>query len=123
MKTLKTLAFALAACLAISVSAQERGNMDPQQMAQKQTDNIKQHVTGVTSDQEAKILAIEQDFAKSAQDARTSANGDREAMRAKMQPLRQDRDAKIKAVLSDAQYTEYTQMEKEHQGGGKKGGQ
>jgi len=122
MKTLKTLAFAAAVCLAFNVSAQQ-GKMDPQQMAQKQTDNIKQHVTGVTSDQESKILAIEQDFSKSAQDARAASNGDKDAMRAKMQPLRQDRDAKIKAVLSDSQYAEYTQLEKEHQGGGRKGGQ
>lgn len=123
MKTLKSFATAIFICASVSLMAQ-RGNMDPQQMAQKATENIKEHVTGITSDQETKILAIEQDFTKSAQDVRSSSNGDREAMRSKMEPLRKDRDAKIKAVLTDAQYTQYTQMEKDHQwgGGGRRSG-
>jgi protein CpxP len=121
MKTLKVLAIATICCLTTHTWAQEREKMDPQQMAQKQTDNIKQHVTGITSDQEAKILVVEQDFSKAAQDARASSNGDRDAMRSKMAPLREDRDTKIKAILTDAQYTQYTQMEKERQQGGGRG--
>ncbi len=123
MKTLKMLALATVCTVALGASAQEHQKMDPQQMAQKQTDNIKQHVSGITPDEESKILAIEQDFSKAAQDARTSSNGDRDAMKAKMEPLRQNRDAKIKAVLTVDQYTQYSQMEKDHQsGGGKKEG-
>jgi hypothetical protein len=125
MKTLKLTALAAGlAFVTLNVSAQERGNMDPQQMAQKQTDDIKKSVTGVTADEESKILAVEQDFSKSAQDARTSSNGDREAMRAKMKPLRESRDAKIKGILTADQYAQYQKMEESHQqwGGAKKGG-
>src|SRR5580704_163339 len=106
MKTLKLATLAAGfAFVALNVSAQERTHMDPQQMAQKQTEQIKSSVTGITPDEESKILAVEQDFAKSAQDARTSSNGDREAMRSKMQPLRESRDAKIKGILTADQYT------------------
>ena len=125
MKTLKLVTLAAGfAFVALNVSAQERGHMDPQQMAQKQTEQIKSSVTGITSDEESKILAVEQDFAKSAQDARTSSNGDREAMRSKMQPLRESRDAKIKGILTADQYAQYQKMEASHQqmGGAKKGG-
>ncbi|HTA83540.1 MAG TPA: hypothetical protein VK783_11415 [Bacteroidia bacterium] len=122
MKTLKTLALASMCIVALSASAQEHQKMDPNQMAQKQTDNIKQHVTGITPDEESKILVIEQDFSKAAQDARASSNGDRDAMKTKMESLRQERDTKLKGVLTADQYTQYTQMPKEQWGGGKKGG-
>ena len=124
MKTLKS--FALIAGLAFisfGTSAQEGGNkMTPQQMAQKQTDMIKQNVTGLTADQESKILAVEQDAATAMQDARNSSNGDRDAMRAKMKPIRENKDAKIKAILTADQYAQYQKMEEEHQRGGKRAG-
>jgi protein CpxP len=116
MKILKSVTCAAAmALIALNVSAQERGNMDPQQMAQKQTSQIKESVTGISPDQESKILAVEQDYAKSMQDARSSSNGDRDAMRSKMKPLRENRDEKIKAILTADQYTQYQKMEESHQ--------
>ena len=121
MKTLKTLALASVCIIALNASAQEHQKMAPNQMAQKQTDNIKQHVTGITPDEESKILVIEQDFSKAAQDARANSNGDRDAMKTKMESLRQERDTKLKGVLTPDQYTQYTQMPKE-QWGGKRGG-
>jgi len=114
MKTLKTLALISFTFLAVNLFAQG-GNMDPQQMAQKRTAQIKAKVTGISSDQESQILAIEQDNAKSMQAARSANNGDKEAMHSQMQTLRADRDAKIKGVLTADQYTQYTQMEQENQ--------
>jgi periplasmic protein CpxP/Spy len=124
MKIFKSLAIAAGlAFIAINVSAQDQGTkMDPQQMAQKMTASIKEKVTGITPDQESKILAAEQDFAKGMQDAHSSSNGDRDAMRAKMQPLKETRDAKIKTILTADQYTQYQKMEAAHQGGHKGGG-
>jgi len=125
MKTLKLVTLAAGfAFVALNVSAQEKGHMDPQQMAQKQTEQIKSSVTGITPDEESKILAVEQDFAKSAQDARESSNGDRETMRSKIQPIRESRDAKIKGILTADQYAQYQKMEESRQqwGGAKKGG-
>lgn len=110
----------------LTASAQQGGGrpmMDPQQMAQRQTEQIKKSVTNVTPDEESKILAVEQDFAKAAQDARNSSNGDRDSMRTKMQTLRQDRDTKIKGILTADQYAEYQKMEESRQQwGGKRNG-
>jgi hypothetical protein len=125
MKNFKLLAISVLAATAMQVSAQEMGGkMDPNQMAQKRTAEIKAHVTGITSDEESKILAIEQDFAKSAQSARASSNGDRSAMHTQMEQLKTDRDTKIKAVLTADQYAQYTQYEQSNQGQwkGKRGG-
>jgi hypothetical protein len=122
MKTLKSLAIAGLAFITFNLTAQERAHMDPQQMAQSQTDKIKKSVSGVTPDQESKILAVEQESAKAMQDARTSSNGDRDAMRTKMKSLREDRDAKIKGILNADQYAEYQRMqeaEKGQHGGGR----
>ena len=122
MKTLKlaTLVAGLA-FIALNATAQEKVNMDPQQMAQKQTAQIKESVTGITADQESKILVVEQDFAKSVQDLRTSS--DRDEMRSKMKPLRESRDAKIKAILTADQYAQYEKMEESRQrNGAKRGG-
>lgn len=64
MKTLKSLTLVAALVfITLNVSAQEKAAMDPQAMAQRQTDNIKKNVTGLTSDQESKILAVEQESA------------------------------------------------------------
>ena len=124
MKIIKSLA--LAAGLAImtaNVSAQEKTpGMDPQAMAQKQTNQIKASVTGITPDQESKILAVEQEFTKAMQDARASSNDDRDAMRAKMEPARQTRDTKIKAILNADQGAQYDKYIAGHQMVGHKGG-
>jgi len=113
------LAFITATTSAQAPSGKQQ--MDPQQMAQKRTDRIKQNVTGVTADQESKILAAEQTFTKGMQDAWSSSNGDRDAAKSKMQPLKDALDAQIKTILTSDQYTQYQKMEASHQGGHKSG--
>jgi hypothetical protein len=123
MKVLKS--FALLAGLAFitaGVSAQSStppppppaqppvGKMDPQAMAKRQTERIKQNVTGITPDQEKQILAANLEFSKSMQDAMASSNGDKDAMRTKMQPAKDARDAKLKTILTADQYTQYEKM-------------
>jgi len=127
MKILKSLAFIGGlALITANVPAQAQGGekqqMDPQQRAQKMTDNIKQNVTGITPDQESKILAAEQTFTKGMQDAWSSSNGDRDTMKSKMQPLKDTRDSQIKTILTADQYTQYQKLEASHQGGHSGGG-
>lgn len=119
MKILKSLAVlaALVSFVTVNVSAQQRGNMDPQQMAQKMTDRVKQNVTGITPGQESQILSAEQDFATGMQTARNNSNGDRSAMHSQMESLKATRDAKIKTILTADQYAQYQKMEAAHQGG------
>lgn len=119
MKTLKSFALIAGVVFitANAVAQPQQGKMDPQQMAQKMTDRVKQNVTGITPDQEKQILAAEQDFTTGMQSARSSSNGDRDAMRTQMESLKGTRDAKIKTILTADQYTQYQKMEAEHQGG------
>lgn len=119
MNSLKSVAVVAGlALLTWNVSAQQRGPMDAQTM----TNNIKKNVTGITTDQESKILTVEQDFVKGAQDARSNSGGDREAMHSKMKTLKETKDAKIKTILNADQYAQYQKMEESHKGGMRKGG-
>lgn len=114
MKIFKTLTLLAGLALAtanVSAQASDQANPDPKQMAQKMTATVKQTVTGITPDQETKIVAVEEDYAKGMNDARTSSNGDHDAMRTKMQPLKEARDTKMKAILTDDQYAQYQKAE------------
>lgn len=112
MKTFQSLALITGlAFLTINTSAQEQSGPNPQNMAQKMTAAVKQNVTGITPDQETKILAIETDFAKGMIDARNNAGDDHDAMRTKMKPLKEARDTKMKAILTDDQYAQYQKVE------------
>jgi periplasmic protein CpxP/Spy len=127
MKIFKSLAFRGGlAFITANVSAQApsggKQQMDPQQMAQKMTDHVKQNVTGITPDQESKILAAEQTFTKGMEAARNTSNGDRDAMKSQMQPLKDNRDAQIKTILTADQYAQYQKMEASHQSGHGNGG-
>lgn len=119
MKIFKSLAFIGGlALVAANGSAQAQGGgqkMNPQQMAQKMTDRVKQSVTNITDDQAKQILAAEQDFANGVQAARANSNGDRDAMHTQMETLKSTRDAKIKTILTADQYAQYQKMEMTYQ--------
>ena len=84
MKILKSLTLlAGLAFITGNVSAQEKCTKDQQQIAQKETDKVKTNVTGLTSDQESKILVVEHDHAKACDEAKTAAKGDKDAFKSK----------------------------------------
>ncbi len=97
------------------------GAPDPDQMAQRQTAQVKQNVTGITSDQESQILAANQDYAKGVVAARSNNNGDKSAIHSQIQSLREARDAKYKTILTADQYAQYQKAEAAHMGGHKGG--
>jgi hypothetical protein len=120
MKIFKSIAlFSTVAFFTMHVSAQTstQNSSELQQMAQKMTAEVKSHVTGITPDQESKIVVVEKDFAQGMNEARNQSNGDRDAMRTKMQPLKKTRDAKIKTILTADQYAQYEKSESGHAGG------
>lgn len=66
--------------------------------------------------QEKQILESELKFFQTMQKERENFDpetGDRDAMRAKMRTLREERDAQYKAVLSEEQYTLYQKIQEE----------
>jgi len=123
MKILKSLTLlAGLAFISAGASAQaSQGSKDPQQMAQKMTDRVKQNVTGITADQESQILAAEKDFATGVQAAHNNNSGDKDAMHSQMETLKSTRDAKIKTILTADQFTQYQTMEASQKGGHKGG--
>jgi len=101
----------LMCCILIGISAvshaQGRQRMTPDQQVAAMKTSL-----SLTDDQSAKILAIYTTQAKSMDSLRTATNGDRDAMREKMMPMRQATNAQVKAVLTPDQYaTLQKQME------------
>ena len=92
-------------------------------------DQAKQLQTALklTDDQTVKITAIYKTQATKMDSVRTAANGDRDAMRTAMGPLRTATTAQVKALLTPDQATAYDKMMEERrarmqQGGGGGGG-
>jgi hypothetical protein len=106
MKILKSVLSLGLAFIALNVSATKKRDIDVQKFAELQTSNIMSNVKGVTSDQESKILLIEQESDNALLDARNSENSD--ALRS---GIRQNRDEKIRTILTSDQFVQYQKME------------
>ncbi|PRY53043.1 hypothetical protein B0I27_10450 [Arcticibacter pallidicorallinus] len=93
----------------ISLSqAQQRPQFNPEEMAKRNLEMIDKRLS-LTDDQKAKVSAILLSQSKSIDSLRnaTGAEGDRQAMRSKMQSLQQENQQKIKGVLTDVQKESY----------------
>lgn len=101
----------LAAGLAISGLNVTAQTTDPQQVAQKETAEIKTKVTGITPNEESQILTVEQEHAKSMRDAQNTIT-DNDALKTQTKHLCDSRDVKIKAILTPDQYKQYLRVEK-----------
>jgi hypothetical protein len=90
------------------------GNFDPAAFVDRQMEELK---TGLqlTDEQEKQVREIIVAGFETMQKAREGMQegGDREAMREKMQKMREEQTAKIKAVLSEEQFAKYEQIQAE----------
>jgi len=103
------------------------GNFDPAAFVDRQMEELKSGLE-LSDDQEKQVREIITAGFETMQKAREGMQdgGDREAMRDKMQQMREEQNQKIKAVLSEDQFTKYEQIQKERrermrQGGGSGG--
>ena len=113
MKTPKSLVLLIAlSSIAMDGFTQQKKLTDTEQMAEDQTDQVKKNVDKVTAEQASKILTIELKFASSLQDVRNKNKSDTVTINKKAMKLGKIRDAKIKAVLTDMQFSQYLDMEK-----------
>lgn len=131
-------AFLVLALLAGSISfsnAQQGGfqQRSPEERAKFQTERISERLK-LTADQKTKVEAIFLSQNKSMDSLRTAAGqgGDRQAMFQKMQPIREQNDKKIVALLTDDQKKAFATYQEEMrnrmggrggQGGGRPAGQ
>ena len=109
MKALKYLAVAGIVFTGLLASAQEKNKVDTQ-WPKKQTEQIKTNIKGVTKDQESKILAIEEEFTRTVQAEMDKSDADSYSVQSKLPELRKERDAKLQAVFTPEQFTQYQQI-------------
>ena len=104
------------------------GNFDPAAFVDRQMEELKEGLE-LSDDQEKQVREIITAGFETMRTAREGMQdgGDREAMREKMQQMRDEQTAKIKAVLTEEQFAKYEQIQQERrermrQGGGFGGG-
>jgi len=105
------------------------GNFDPAAFVDRQMEELNEGLD-LTDDQEKQVREIITTGMETMQKAREGMQegGDREAMREKMQQMREEQNEKIKAVLSAEQFTQYEKIQEERRermrqgGGGGQGG-
>lgn len=113
LKTLITAAkgivslVALVLAFTINASAQDR----TADAAQKMTDNMKTELT-LTDAQYAKVLDINKNFAGKATEAR-KASTDRKVTSEAVKGLNEEREAKLKTVLTEEQFKTYLAKKEE----------
>ena len=119
----KTIGLALLlSLLALNISAQGagRGFQMTEDDIKERVDNTAQTLK-LSDDQHKKVLAVEMDFYNKMQIERQkmrNAGGpptDREAMRAKMTKMRDERNAEYEAVLSPDQYKQFIDRQEQRQ--------
>jgi periplasmic protein CpxP/Spy len=100
------------------------GNFDPAAFVDRQMEELKESLE-LSDDQEKQVREIITAGFETMREAREGMQdgGDREAMREKMQQMREEQSQKIKTVLSEEQFTKYEQIQEERrermrQGGG-----
>jgi len=90
------------------------GNFDPAAFVDRQMEELKEGLQ-LSDDQEKQVREIITAGFETMREAREGMQdgGDREAMREKMQQMREEQTQKIKAVLSEEQFTKYEQIQQE----------
>ena len=120
---LKTIGLALLVSLfALNISAQGpgRGFQMTEDDIKERVDNTAQTLK-LNDDQHKKVLTVEMDFYNKMQiefqkmrnAGGSPAEGDREAMRAKMMKMRDERNAEYEAILTPDQYKQFIDMQEQ----------
>lgn len=110
---------------AINVFAQQgqggqgRGNMDPKEMAKRQTDKMKEELD-LTAEQLPKVEALNLMYAEKMKVARDASDGDREAMRDSIRPMMKEKDVALKEILTADQWTKLEAWRKEARENGRR---
>lgn len=111
MRTTKIILFLFTFFLALIANAQ-RGNMDPEEMAKRNTDAMKERLE-LNDDQLKKVEAINLETSKKMSEVFASASGSREAMREEMMAIDEEKDEALKPILTEDQWKEYEKMKEE----------
>lgn len=103
-----------------------RRNMDPKEMAQRQTSQMKESLK-LTDEQVPRLEALNLLYAEKVKVARDEAGDDRESMRSTMMEMMKVKDVEMKKILTAEQWTKFEADRKERMqnrgggGGGRRG--
>lgn len=91
------------------------GNFDPAAFVDRQMEELKEGLE-LSDDQEKQVREIITagfETMRKSREEMMDGGGDREAMREKMQAMREEQNQKIKAVLTEEQYIKYEKIQQE----------
>ena len=113
MKKLLVVSIVLMASVAFASAQQGQGQRGqfggtPEEMAKRMDDRLAELLTGLTTDQKAKLKVVNLDLAKQQAAARQNNQGNMDGMRAASQKIEATREAKYKEILTAAQLKQYT---------------
>jgi periplasmic protein CpxP/Spy len=122
MKKIGMIMLSLMLVALTSIAQPGQRNMNPEDMAKRQTAQIKEAV-GLDAKQEKQVYDLNLESSKKMQAMREAQGGNFEGMREKMTEMRAEQDKKMKAILTDAQWKKYEKYQEERraqrgQGGG-----
>lgn len=118
MKTFLSVVMTLIVVSSLNLALAQPGggrggpNMDPTEMATRQTERMTTALD-LNEEQAASIQEINLTYANIMMEAREKRTGDREEMRATMEGIRTDKDAEIKTVLTEEQYATFVKLQAE----------
>jgi Spy/CpxP family protein refolding chaperone len=97
----------------VSIAQPGQRNFDPEAMAKRQTEQIKEAV-GLDAKQEKQVYDLNLETGKKMRTLREENQGAGfEGMREKMGELRAEQDKKMKEILTDAQWKKYEKYQEE----------
>jgi periplasmic protein CpxP/Spy len=112
----------LMCCLVVGFAAASHAQGGRMRMSPDEQAKALQTQLKLTDDQTAKITSILTAQSTKMDSVRTAANGDRQAMMAGMQPIRQTTQAKIAAILTPEQAAAYKKIQDEQRARMQNGG-
>jgi len=104
----------LTASVSLAQDRRGRGNFDPEEMAKRQTEQIKEAV-GLDSNQEKKVYELKLETGKKMSELREEMQGAGgfEGMREAFGKIREEENKKMKEILTEKQWIEYEKWQEE----------
>ncbi|MBW6537299.1 MAG: DUF4890 domain-containing protein [Mariniphaga sp.] len=113
MKKIGVLLMSLMLIAVVSIAQPGQRNLDPEEMAKRQTEQIKEAV-GLDKKQEKQVYNLNLETGKKMRTLREeNQGGGFEGMREKMGELRAEQDKKMKEILTAAQWKKYEKYQEE----------
>lgn len=115
MKKTGTMLMSLMLISLVGLAQPRQRNMNPEEMAKRQTAQIKEAV-GLDEKQEKKVYELNLETGKKMRALREEMQGGApapEGMREKMREIREGQDEKMKEILSENQWKKYEKFQEE----------